>query len=387
MFQRENIIGDIMKINGVVLMVLVLGVAFGVAYGQASLRDDLMKQAGVVEAQFLFKKASFPSCHASTIEETKDYFISAFFGGTDEGENDVCIWVCRKKKGESQWSDPAMAADGVQYIEADTKNPKRHPCWNPVLYQGDDGKLYLYYKVGPTPRKWWGMLKVSDDQGVSWSQAMRLPEGILGPVRAKPVMLSDGRLLCGSSTEEGGWRVHMEWTSDSGKTWTRTGPFKGRKVEAIQPTILQFGDDKLQILCRHEKYLLQSFSDDAGKTWSKLTKSVLPNPNAGIDAVTLKDGRHLLVYNHSTKKTGERGKLNVAISDDGKVWQAALKLEDMKTVEDKKASGAYPAAILGSDGLVHIVYTWRRERINYVVVDPAKLILREMPKGRWPGEK
>ena len=375
-----------MKFSGIVL--LVLASVFNLAYGEGSLRDDLMKQAGVVEAQFLFKKATFASCHASTIEETKDYFIAAFFGGTDEGEDDVCIWTCRKNKGTSQWSAPAMAADGVQYVEADTKKQKRYPCWNPVLYQAEGGKLYLFYKVGPTPRKWWGMLKVSDDQGVSWSQASRLPEGIIGPVRAKGVMLSDGRLLCGSSTEDKGWRVHMEWTTDFGKTWTRTGPFEeGRKIDAIQPTILKFSDDKLQILCRSENNLLQSFSDDGGRTWSRLTKSVLPNPSAGIDVVTLPNGKHLLVYNHSTKKTGERGRLNVAVTKDGRSWQAALKLEDMKTVENKKASGAYPAAILGSDGFVHVVYTWRRERINYVVIDPAKLVLCDMPKGHWPEEK
>jgi len=89
----------------------------------------------------------------------------------------------------------------------------------------------------------------------------------------------------------------------------------------------------------------------------------------------------LLVYNHSTKN---RAQLNVAISIDGKQWKAALELEDDITVGGKKAYGAYPAAMLGSDGLVHITYTWRREKINYVVVDPSRLVLRDIRNGKWP---
>ena len=48
-----------------------------------SLIPRLMEQPGIVEAQFLFEKAPFRSSHASTIVETQDNFISAYFAGTD----------------------------------------------------------------------------------------------------------------------------------------------------------------------------------------------------------------------------------------------------------------------------------------------------------------
>ena len=130
--------------------------------------------------------------------------------------------------------------------------------------------------------------------------------------------------------------------------------------------------------------MAETWSSDGGKTWGRMTAGVLSNPNAGFDGVSLADGRKLLVYNHSTQDTGGRSKLNVAVSTDGKHWRAALTLEDGTTIGGRRAYGAYPAAIQASDGLVHVTYTWKRERINYVVIDPAKLILRDMPQGEWP---
>ncbi len=348
-----------------------------------SLRPDLMKQKGIVEAHLIFEKAPFKSCHASTMAETKDNFVVAFFGGSNEGNEDVGIWLCRKETTGNTWSAPVEIANGIQFNWIVTEKPQRYPCWNPVLYQAKDGPLLLFYKVGPRPHSWWGMLITSNDQGKSWSEPRRLPEGIIGPVRAKPIMLAEGKLLCGSSTEDQGWRVHMEFTPDLGKTWSRTEVLNdGKEFDAIQPTILTYPDGKIQILCRSRGILRQSWSDDSGLTWSPLVPSILPNPSAGIDAVTLSDGRQLLVYNHSTKG---RDKLNVAVSTDGRNWKAALKLEDQTTIDGKSAYGAYPAAIQATDGLVHITYTWRRESINYVVVNPDNLVLQDMTDGQWPG--
>ena len=89
----------------------------------------------------------------------------------------------------------------------------------------------------------------------------------------------------------------------------------------------------------------------------------------------LSDGRALVVYNHT-----ERGRspLNVAVSRDGLQWQAALVLED------QPGEYSYPAVIQSSDGRVHATYTWKRQRIKHVVIDPAKLQSRAMPDGRWP---
>jgi predicted neuraminidase len=335
-------------------------------------------QNAVVRSEFIFTNAPFPSCHASTIAETKFGLVAAWFGGTAERNPDVCIYVSRNENGN--WTSPVAVADGAGLA------PIRFPTWNPVLFQPKGGPLLLFYKVGPKPAAWWGMMMSSMDSGKTWSKPRRLPDGILGPIKDKPVELSNGEILCGSSTENGGRNVHFESTSNFGDTWRTTSPLSGAKeIGAIQPTILFFKNGSLEALGRTSSgKIFNSFSSDDGMTWSPMALTDLPNPDSGIDAVTLRDGRQLLVYNHNIR-TGSHNKgrspLNVAISPDGTKWFAALILEDNANAPD---GFSYPAVIQTKDGLVHIAYTWERKRIKHVVVDPNKLELKPIIHGVWP---
>ncbi len=332
---------------------------------------------GIIAEEFIFEEAPFPSCHASTIAETPVGLVAAWFGGTRERHPDVGIWVSRKEA--KKWTQPVEVANGI------INDTLRYPLWNPVLYQIPGGELMLFYKAGPSPATWWGMLMTSGDNGKTWRKPGKLPEGYIGPVKNKPVLLEDGNLLCASSTEGDGWKVHFELTSDFGKSWSKTGPINnGNVYNAIQPCILQHSGGVLQILCRTRNAVLAtSWSRDNGRSWSLLQASGLPNNNSGVDAVTLTDGRHLLVYNHVktpvNAKKGYRTPLNAALSHDGKIWYACLVLEDSEV-----SQYSYPSVIQSSDGMVHVVYTWRRERIKYVKIDPDKLRLRKIINEKWP---
>lgn len=327
-------------------------------------------QSSILTSEFIFEAAPFPSCHASTIVETPRGLVAAWFGGTAERNPDVGIWVSRR--GGSRWTTPVEVADGVQSQEL------RYPTWNPVLFQPRTGPLQLFYKVGPSPSAWWGAVKTSADQGLTWSKAQRLPDGILGPIKNKPVLLPNGDIVSGSSTENDGWRVHMERSTDDGRTWRATPPLNdGRDVAAIQPSVLRHRDGRLQAVGRTRGgRVFAAWSSDNGVTWGPLAMLDLPNPNSGIDAVALHDGRLLIVYNHTASG---RSPLNVAVSNDGIVWQAALVLES-----EPLAEFSYPAVIQTSDGLVHITYTWKRRRIKHVVIDPARLVLKPMAGSAWP---
>ena len=337
---------------------------------------------GIVKSEFIYESAPFPSCHASTLAETKSGLIAACFGGTAERNPDVCIYVARQEKGK--WTTPIAVADGVGFAT------NRLPTWNPVLLQPKSGPLMLFYKVGPSPAEWWGMLTTSEDDGKTWAKPTRLPDGILGPIKNKPVQLANGDILSPTSVEgKDGWRVHFERSSDGGKTWTASAPVNdGKTIGAIQPSILFHGGEKLQSIGRTKNDKVFTIeSHDGGNTWGEMTLLDLPNPNSGTDAVTLRDGRQLLVYNHNIR-TGSNNKgrspLNVAISDDGKNWSAALVLED---APDAPAGFAYPAVIQTSDGLVHITYTWERKRIKHVVIELTGLRTKLMVSGKWPDHK
>jgi predicted neuraminidase len=314
----------------------------------------------IVRSEMIFENAPFPSCHASTIVETPAGLVAAFFGGTAEKNPDVGIWISRNIG--SKWTELLEAANGIM------PDGKRLPCWNPVLFRYPNGPLMLFYKIGPSPSEWWGMLIKSDDNGKTWSKPERLPDGFMGPVKNKPVLLKTGVLLCPSSTENNGWNIQMEMTSDFGKSWKKIAVLQGeKKFSAIQPSVL-FHKSKLQILCRtKEGNIAESWSDDNGLTWSPLSASSLPNPNSGIDAVTLKNGEQLLVYNPTTITSSGRGgprtPLAVAISPDGKNWKQVI------TLESEPGEYSYPAVIQASDGLVHIAYTWKRKLIKHVVIE------------------
>lgn len=325
----------------------------------------------VVRCEIIDDAPPYPQCHASTIAETAaGHLVAAWFGGTHERHPDVGIWFSRHEAG--RWLMPVEVANGLQ------SDGRRYPTWNPVLFQPADGPLFLFYKVGPTPRDWWGMVSRSEDGGRTWSTPRRLPDGILGPIKNKPVTLGDGSWLSPSSTEglADGWRVHFERSVDAGVTWQATRPVpKGPGLDAIQPAILLHPAGRLQALCRTRQGVIAStWSEDGGRTWSPLAATGLPNPNSGIDAVTLGSGLQLLVYNHSTPPPerptrGARYPLDVATSRDGAAWQHVLTLES-----EPCASGyAYPAVIQSRDGRVHVTYTWDRRRIKHVVIDPARL--------------
>lgn len=311
--------------------------------------------------EFIFKNPPFAQCHASTIVEiSPGKYMAAWFAGTHERHPDVGIYVAFQEN--HHWSKPTLLAEGI------INDTLRYPCWNPVLFKAREGKLFLFYKVGPSPSEWWGLVRTSANNGKTWSKAERLPPGILGPIKNKPVQLTNGIILAPSSTESGEkWRVHLEKSSDLGKTWQRIPVDSTTILDVIQPSILLYPNNQLQLLCRskHDR-LVESWSRDNGQTWSKLVPTTVLNPNSGTDAVTLRDGRQMLVYNPTTRGkdwAAGRAKLAVAISKDGKQWADVITLENHPAGEF-----SYPAIVQAQDGKIHITYTYDRKNIKHVVL-------------------
>lgn len=314
----------------------------------------MQNSVSIERSEFIYNAPIFPSCHASTIVELSGgKLMAAWFAGSAESAPDVCIYASTFTGGK--WQEPLLVGTGV------VSKSERYACYNPVLFKPDGGPLLLFYKAGPGPQRWFGMLTSSSDEGLHWDLPHKLPKGVLGPIKNKPVQLPNGDLLCGSSTEDAGWRVHFELTRDFGKTWRQTPPVNdGRSIGAIQPSILRMSDGRLTAVGRTQQQRLFSIhSTDNGGTWGPMSLLDVPNPNSGTDAITLKDGRHLLVYNRSTRS---RTPLNVAVSLDGEHWT------DLVTLENAPGEFSYPAVVQAEDGAIHITYTWNRKRIKHVVL-------------------
>ncbi|MCC6395589.1 MAG: exo-alpha-sialidase [Bacteroidetes bacterium] len=332
----------------------------------APVMDEQSMQNAILSVEFIAVSPPTPQCHASTIVEVEGELLVAWFGGTHEGADDVGIWLSRKSG--AGWSLPMRVADGAG------EDGQVYPSWNPVLHQSRSGPLMLFYKAGPNPRAWWGMLTTSSDRGQTWSAPVRLPLNIIGPVKNKPLEFEDGEILCPSSTEHDGWQVWLERTRDLGVTWERSGPFNDpAEIEAIQPSILRKGMDTLLAVGRTRQdrmFVMQSA--DRGLHWSKMKLLDFWCANSGIDGITLKDGRMLVVYNHSQNSPADwsvgREMLNIAVSRDGVEWKRAAVLE-----READQEFSYPAVIQTRDGMVHVTYTWKRQRIRHVVLDPQSL--------------
>ena len=308
----------------------------------------------LIKSEFIYESAPFPSCHAATIVQTRSgKILAAWFGGTAESNPDVCIYLSELKG--DKWTTPVQVAAGF------APNGERRPCYNPVLFQPSKGPLLLFYKVGTGPQTWWGMMTRSADDGKIWETSTHLPDGIYGPIKNKPIELADHTLLCPSSTEDHGWRVHFEFTKDFGKTWTKTESMNdGTTIGAIQPSILQMSKGHLRAVGRTQQGKVFSIdSKDNGQTWGPMSLLNIPNPNSGCDAITRKDGRHILVYNNTPSG---RTPITVAVSKDAETWEPII------TLESAPGEYSYPSLTQTKDGLVHVVYTWKRQRIKHAVL-------------------
>lgn len=310
--------------------------------------------------EFLFKEKSFfDQCHASTLDETKDgVLLSSWFGGSHEGSKDVVIYGTRQVDG--QWEDPKVWADGK------VNDTLQHPCWNPVLFRAkNEQEIYLYYKVGPNPREWWGMVKTSEDGGQTWTAPRQLPEGILGPIKNRPLQLKDGSIISPSSVElsEERWLSHVEISTDEQKTWTLRPIDHPAGLNTIQPSVVEYDDGKLQVFCRSkEGVVTTAISKDQGRTWSTMQRTNLINPNSGTDVIRIKDLLYI-VYNPDIpgKDWWEgRTKLRLACSKDGQNWQDIFTFED-----EEKGEFSYPTIMQTHDGVIHVSYTHNRKNIRH----------------------
>ena len=325
--------------------------------------------------------------HASTVLPLKNgHVLVAWFGGSRESKNDVSIWLAEKD--ENGFSEARCVASSME------------AHWNPVLYEAQDGRILLFYKVGYPIADWRTLVIESCDMGKTWSEPREMipgdRSGGRGPVRNKPIRLSSGRVVAPASVERGLWRCFMDYSDDDCRTWKQSNlieaagtgyldqgllewqqkmmdamkagiPFDRSQVPAeyahgrgiIQPSLWEDEEGVHALLRSGEGKIYRTDSTDRAETWCEAYPIDMPNNNSGIDLTRLDNGVMLLVYNPINQNFGLRSPISIAVSkDNAKTWEKVCDLEA------EPGEFSYPA-IVSKGTHVWLTYTHKRENIAY----------------------
>ncbi len=309
----------------------------------------------------VFTPGRWGQVHASTLVRLPNgTFLAAWFGGTKEGHSDIAIWGAR---GDAKgWCEPACWAKVCDL-----------PHWNPVLHQGSDGLVSLFFKVGADCAVWTTHVRRSSDGGATWSADDVLVPGDVdgrGPAKNKPILLADGTLLAPGSRETAGlWRVFADRSRDGGRTWSASDEVAIDRTlitgtGAIQPSLWESSPGHVHMLVRTSCcWICRSDSEDGGVTWSPLRKTSLPNNNSGIDLARDSAGRLLLALNPVAGNWAARTPFALLASeDDGATWDPQLELET------EPGEFSYPAVVATPHGFAG-TYTCKRETITFWEAD------------------
>ena len=318
--------------------------------------------------------------HPSSFDELDngDLYL-AYYGGAGEYASGTVVYGARLNKKSGHWSQPRKIVG----------NPFRS-LGNPVVWQGPDGLVWLFYvtRFGDTWSTSRIKVKISRDGAASWSDSALLTIEPGTMVRAHPIVLQTGEYLLpiyhetGHDTE----LIGPDTTSfflrynPSNKKWSSSKRIRS-DFGNLQPAVAQVDDKHLIAYCRRgggyepttEGYLIRSESRDGGHTWSKGTNSSFPNPNSAVDFIKLCSGRLLLVYNHNMN---DRTPLTAALSsDNGKTFSHRM------NIAEGKDSFAYPTIVQTKDGRIHVIFSSQgRSQINHAIFDENDLLSKPYNK-------
>jgi predicted neuraminidase len=345
----------------------------GTPIGKALPKQAIEYPYGSIEfsSELIFEKIpGYPVHHCSSITEAPngDLLIS-WYGGSYESSDDQVVFLARRKKGSRFWSKPEIIvrSPGKPPGNAILFTDKRNRIW--FVWGRMDGAQPMLRGTG------WDQCRLfyrtSGDNGVTWTKDQPFYHDTLGWLpRNLTLVLSDGTLVLPLSDELHGHGVDLSFflsTKNNGATWTQSGIMRGGE----QPTFIERSDGSLVAFLRTRPNILQSESQDRGKTWSEPRPTQFKNPDAGIAALRLKNGHVILVFNN---QDNSRTPLHIALStDEARTWSQPLRLEM------NPGEYSYPSVLQTSDGRIHIIYTFRRYSINHLEMNEGWLTNFERP--------
>ena len=313
--------------------------------------------------------------HVGSMCELSDGRVAAsWYSGSRVGAKDVAIYltVSDLSKG-TPWDKPRMIVN--REIASKELNRYVKKVGNSIIFTDSEERLWLIYTT-ITIGGWACSslnVKVSIDRGITWTQSERL---CLNPflnfsalVRNKPLHMKGRRILLPIYHEFLGKfpeTLHIiEDRPDQSCIWKKVR--MGRKRDYIQPAAIPVDSNSVAAFlrsCLEDRAIAMTITEDRGLSWSQPVALDLPNPNSGLDVLRLPNKEILIAFNDSRH---DRDNLRLAVSsDEGATWTRIATIEN--TFGERYS---YPYMILARDGNVHLLYTWRNERMKHVQFNEA----------------
>ncbi len=304
--------------------------------------------------------------------------IAAWYSGSREGARDVSIYLSGLNPDTGLWGTPRKVMDRHSASRDLGRRVKK--VGNAMLHSGQNGKLWMFYSH--IAAGGWSMSRISYtsslDGGLTWERSKPLHLGpalnLTNNVKNKPVTLSDGTFLIPAYHELA--RKFSEAVRFDPDTETYEKRRMSNFYRAIQPAIVTGADGGLTAIFRNmsknsggnkKRFAYISRSRDGGASWTPLEGSGLLNPDSGLDAIGLSDGRMLAAANDTEKG---RHRLSLLVSNDGGMsWERVFIVEE----GEPGSEFSYPFMARDSEGNIHLAYTYKRERIKHVKFNEAWL--------------
>ena len=315
--------------------------------------------------------ADRPLAHCATLCILPDgALLVAWFGGSYETAPDIAILGARRNPVDGSWSAPEILVE-----------QPGSTLGQPVFLTRPDGALWLFFDVVPDsapkddmafnalpPVAGWvdaqPFVQRSRDGGKTWDAPEQLMDypGLM--FRSRPLVLPDRIIL--PVYDERTWQSRMMISEDEGRSWRLTAPLTSPQGN-IHPCLVALSDGRIVAYMRtggEGGVIWRSESHDRGDTWTPPAPTSIPNPNSGIDLLRLQSGRLVLAFNFHDRR---RTPLCVAMAGEDERWGW------LRTIEEGEAEFSYPTLVQTADGDIHMVYTYRREHIQYVRFDESWL--------------
>jgi predicted neuraminidase len=323
--------------------------------------------------------------HSSAIVEAPDgdLFVCWFHGSGERQADDVKVMAARRSRGK--WGQPYELADTPNFPDTNATLfvDSKQRLWlfwpailantwesalmkyrvssnwkkDPPVWERADNMLLIPKNLSERIKQEWGRHGEDTREGKWAARLTKMASDKLSArlgwfTRTHPVELPTGRILVPLYSDGFSFSL-MGISDDGGRTWFASEPILG--FGNIQPSVVRRRDGSLVAYMRDNgpppKRIHQSVSTDDGMTWSVAEDSELPNPGASVEAIALKSGEWIMVYNDL-----ESGRSSLAVSmsdDEGKTWKWKRHLE-------KQQGGQfhYPSVIQGRDGSIHVTYSY-----------------------------